>query len=188
VKRRHKRWLAIASAIVAAAYVAIVAPVNLCVIALGGSPHLLSPYYYRAKVHALGRFAIHCPKDVFGDHGDPKKLIVAAAKRHRVPPDLALRVAEAESTMEPHQVSHAGAMGMMQLMPATAKQYGVSDPFDSEQSIDAGVRYLSWLWKRYRGDRMRVVAAYNAGPAAVPRTGPLDLPGETKAYLRRVLR
>jgi hypothetical protein len=186
-RARHRRALIVAVAVGALVYTIVVAPVNLCIRALGGSPSLLSPLHFEDKLRALGSFAIHWPKDLLFDHDDPKTLITAAAKRHRVPVQLALAVAYAESGLAPHRVSHAGAMGLMQLMPDTANDLRVADPFDSEQNIDGGVRYLADLWRRYRGDRVRVVAAYNAGPGAVPRFGALDLPGETRAYVRRVL-
>lgn len=74
----------------------------------------------------------------------------------------------------------------MQLMPGTAADYGVSDPFDAAENIDGGVRFLRYLWRRYKGDRRRVVAAYNLGPGRVPVRGALQLPSETDIYLTRV--
>ena len=80
-------------------------------------------------------------------------------------------------------------MGLMQLMPGTADMYSVGDPFSSKDSVDGGTAMLSDLWKRYRGDRKRVAAAYNAGPGRVPRRGPLkNLPRETLNYIKKVLR
>src|SRR5262245_51585470 len=175
---QHRKPIGIACAV----YAIIFAPVNLCIKALGGSPALLSPFHYSDKLRALANFGLHIPKDIIFDHEPPDVLIERAAKRYRVPKDLALAIAHAESRLVPHRVSHAGAMGIMQLMPDTASDLDVSDPFDSEQNIDGGVRYLGELWKRYRGDCARVIAAYNAGPGAVPRDGNLDLPGETTVY------
>ncbi len=168
-------------------YSLFVAPVNLAVRWLGGYPFLLSPFHYGDKLRAIGSFALHWPRDIIFDHGDAKEVIERAAKRHRVPPALAIAVAHTESRMTPHRVSHAGAMGIMQLMPDTASQLRVSDPFDTEENIDGGVRYLGELWRRYRGDCARVVAAYNAGPGSVPRTGSFEVPAETSVYVRKVL-
>jgi len=100
---------------------------------------------------------------------------------------LALSVAEVESGFAPHRISSAGAMGVMQLMPATARELGVGDPFDPRQGVDGGVRYLAFLRRRYGGDTRRVAAAYNAGPGRIARRGPLALPDETRAYVAQVV-
>ena len=79
-------------------------------------------------------------------------------------------------------------MGIMQLMPFTARDMGVKDPFDSRENIRGGVKYLGLLWRRYRGDKRRVAAAYNAGMGRIPRRGKLNLPGETRHYVKKVIR
>jgi len=165
------------------------AVVNLAVRLIGGGEtSLLSPFYLEEKVSALARLGEHIVSSPLEPTcaPDPEKAIIAAALRHDVPVALALAVGRAESGHEPHRISAAGAMGLMQLMPATARDMGVVDPFDQKQSIDGGVRYLRWLLRRYGGDSVRAVAAYNAGPGTVPRRGPLVLPSETRVYVARV--
>ena len=93
-----------------------------------------------------------------------------------------------ESNFDPRAVSEKGAMGLMQLMPVTAREMFVSDPFDPAQNIEGGARYLRVLANQYAGDPLRTLAAYNAGPDAVRRAGG-DVPDipETRAYVRRVV-
>jgi soluble lytic murein transglycosylase-like protein len=78
-------------------------------------------------------------------------------------------------------------MGLMQLMPATARELGVDDPFDIDQGADGGVRYLKRLLISYRGDVRRALAAYNAGAARIPSRGPFAMPLETRTYVSRVV-
>jgi soluble lytic murein transglycosylase-like protein len=96
-------------------------------------------------------------------------------------------IAHAESGFDATAVSPKGAQGVMQLMPRTAKEYGVVDPFSSAQSIGAGARYLKSLMKRYKGDLTLVAAAYNAGIGTVTRYGGVPPYAETQAYLAKVL-
>ncbi|OYT69228.1 MAG: hypothetical protein CFK48_08925, partial [Armatimonadetes bacterium CP1_7O] len=95
-------------------------------------------------------------------------LVAPIAARYNLDTELVLRVIEAESGGDPHAVSPKGAMGLMQLMPDTARALGVSDPFDPVQNIEGGVRYLSHLIQRF-GDVRLALAAYNAGPTNVQR-------------------
>ena len=167
----------------------VVLCINAAVRVFGhGDPYWLSPLYLPQKVSALGFLARHLLSHD-SDCGDAAgALVERAAARNGVAPRLALAVARSESALRPHAISRTGAMGLMQLMPATARGLGLSDPFDPAQNADAGTRYLAWLSRRYRGDRVRVLAAYNAGPARVPQRGALELPAETRAYVARVLR
>lgn len=112
-------------------------------------------------------------------------LVDAMARRHGVEPKLAQAVVRAESNFDPLAVSPKGAMGLMQLMPATARQYGVADPFDPVQNLEAGLRHLRGLLLRY--DRSRALAAYNAGASAVDRYGGVPPYRETQRYVRRIL-
>jgi soluble lytic murein transglycosylase-like protein len=112
-------------------------------------------------------------------------LIDDLARRHGVDVHLAHAVVRAESNYNPFAVSPKGAMGLMQLMPATAARYGVNDPFDPVQNLDAGLRHLRGLLARY--DRSRALAAYNAGERAVDRYGGVPPYRETQAYVRRIL-
>jgi len=104
-----------------------------------------------------------------------------------VDPWLAKAIIQAESAFNFNARSHCGAMGLMQLMPATARRFGVSDPFHPEQNITGGVRYLRWLDDFFKGDKTKVVAAYNAGEGAVKKYGGIPPFAETRAYVPRVL-
>ena len=158
----------------------------------GGYPSLLSPYHLPTKLEALGKLLLHYVTHPFtSDHpaNSPTQHIRKIARKKGLPPNFVLAIAKVESGLLPHRVSSAGAMGVMQLMPGIAKMYRVGDPFNSIESIEGGATMLADLWKRYRGDRRRVAAAYNAGPGRVPRTGPLKkLPTETRHYIKKVLR
>lgn len=100
---------------------------------------------------------------------------------------LALAVAAVESNFNPAAVSPKLAMGVMQLIPATAERFGVRKPFDAEQNIRGGLAYLRWLGKYYQGDIVRVIAAYNAGEKAVDSFSGIPPYAETMAYVARVL-
>ena len=115
-------------------------------------------------------------------------LIRNAANRHGIQPALISAVVRQESAGSPCAVSPKGAMGLMQLMPATAASLGVDDPFQPEQNIDGGVRFLKELLNRYQGDYALALSAYNAGPSRVDRAGGVPAFPETKAYVRGVLR
>jgi len=111
--------------------------------------------------------------------------IAEAAGVWGVDPDLVRAVIEVESAFEPRAVSAKGAMGLMQLMPATARQYGVADPFDPRSNIEAGTRHLRSLLDRF--DLSLALAAYNAGVGAVERYGGVPPYRETRSYVRRVM-
>ena len=113
-------------------------------------------------------------------------VINAAAARTGVPAKLIAAVAEQESGFDPGAVSKAGAEGIMQLMPATAKGLGVTDPLDATQSINGGADYLASLLNRFGGDTTLAVAAYNAGPGAVLKYGGVPPYAETQRYVRNV--
>lgn len=113
-------------------------------------------------------------------------IILLASQTHRVPAALVKAVIAAESAFDPGAVSPKGAMGLMQLMPATAKDLGVEEPFHDEQNVHGGTRYLRYLFDRY-GDWLRTLAAYNAGPQAVDRYDGVPPYAETRQYVQRVL-
>ncbi len=122
---------------------------------------------------------------------DPVSLdqaIAAGSQRYRIDPDLISSVIHAESNFNPHAVSRKGAQGLMQLMPGTASQLGVKNPFDPLANVDGGVRYLRELIERYNFDLVKALAAYNAGPQRVERYGGVPPYQETRAYVARIVR
>ncbi|BEH08641.1 lytic transglycosylase domain-containing protein [Geobacter sulfurreducens subsp. ethanolicus] len=119
------------------------------------------------------------------DAGWLEDVIQRASRRYGVEVGLIKAVIKAESNFNPNAVSHAGARGLMQLMPATARGLGVTDSFDPEQNVMAGTRFLKDLLKRYGGDIDKTLAAYNWGPGNVDRK-PHLLPRETRDYLVKV--
>jgi len=112
--------------------------------------------------------------------------IVMAAARHNVDPNLVRAVIRVESNFNSNAVSRTGAMGLMQLMPKTARQLKVKNPFDPEQNVDAGVRHLKYLLESYNGDVNLTLAAYNAGEGAVRRSAGVPHIAETQDYVRRI--
>jgi soluble lytic murein transglycosylase-like protein len=114
------------------------------------------------------------------------QLIARAAARHGLPPALIKAVVKAESNFQPHALSHKGAQGLMQLMPGTAEDLGVDDPFRPEENVHGGTRYLRAMYDRF-GDWEQALAAYNAGPGAVDRFGGIPPYAETQQYVERVL-
>jgi len=109
------------------------------------------------------------------------------AGRLRLDPDLVRAVIHVESTFNPRARSHKGASGLMQLMPATARQWGVSSPHDARQNISGGSQYLAHLLSRYNGNTALALAAYNAGEGAVNRYGGIPPYRETIDYVEKVL-
>jgi soluble lytic murein transglycosylase-like protein len=115
-------------------------------------------------------------------------LVSAAAAAHGVSESLLTAVIEVESGFDPEALSPKGAVGLMQLMPGTARRLRVGDPRDPAANIDAGARYLKELLERFGNDLHLAVAAYNAGPGAVLRRGGIPALEETRRYVPEVIR
>jgi soluble lytic murein transglycosylase-like protein len=120
-----------------------------------------------------------------GASGVYQDMARAAARKHRVPEDLFLRLVRTESGFRPTAVSSKGAIGLAQLMPFTARQLGVN-PHDPTQNLEGGARYLSQQYRRF-GDWRLALAAYNAGPEAVERYRGVPPYKETQNYVRAIL-
>lgn len=117
------------------------------------------------------------------------ELIHATARKHRVSSSLVAAMVRAESAFDAGAVSPKGARGLLQLMPATARRFGIDEEriFEPAYNLEAGVRYLRWLIDRYPGDLARILAAYNAGEATVDRYDGVPPYRETNDYIRRIL-
>jgi soluble lytic murein transglycosylase-like protein len=115
-------------------------------------------------------------------------LVETASRRNGLEPRLLRAVIDQESGARPCSVSPKGAVGLMQLMPGTADDLGVLDPFDAVENISAGARFLKQLIERYKGDLGQALGAYNAGPATVDHAGGIpDIP-ETRGYVDAIMR
>jgi len=117
---------------------------------------------------------------------DLKELLSHAGAEHNIDSELLASVVHAESGGQIHAISRTGARGLMQLMPGTAMELGVSDAFQPAQNVEGGTRYLDQLLTRYHDDIAKALAAYNAGPAAVDRYHGVPPFRETRAYVARV--
>ncbi|MBU4053295.1 MAG: lytic transglycosylase domain-containing protein, partial [Proteobacteria bacterium] len=114
--------------------------------------------------------------------------IELASQKYDVPSELIRGIIKAESGFKPDVVSPAGARGLMQLMPGTAEDLGVKNPFDIYENIDGGVRYFKQMMNKFDGDVKLSLAAYNAGPGAVERYEGVPPYRETQRYIRKVMK
>ena len=147
----------------------------------------VSSYYGRESVKSANARIINA--NFHGHQATQEEVdesIVMAAARHNVDPNLVRAVIKVESNFNSNAVSRKGAMGLMQLMPATAKSLNVKNPFDPDQNVDAGVRHLKQLLENYGGDVNLTLAAYNAGSGAVARSSGVPRYAETQNYVRRI--
>ena len=118
---------------------------------------------------------------------DYTALIERHARLNNLDPKLVRRLIEVESNFDPSSISSKGAMGLMQLMPETAQGLGLENPFDPEQNISAGTKYLAKMLSQENGNVARALAAYNAGPTAVREYGGIPPFPETRNYVKKIL-
>lgn len=116
-----------------------------------------------------------------------ERLVQRLAPQFRIDPKLALTIIAVESNFDSYAVSRSAAMGLMQLIPQTARRFGVKNAFDAQQNIRGGLAYLRWLLAYYEGDVSLVAAAYNAGEGAVDRHKGVPPFEETREYVKRVV-
>jgi soluble lytic murein transglycosylase-like protein len=187
VRLKAKNQLRILALVAAAAITAPIVLINLSVAFFGNSVVFpLSPFFLGEKLSALGAYAAHRPLCLVTDHPDVPALVARAEVRNRLPRGLLAAIVQVESAGRPHRISSAGAMGLGQLMPSTARRLGVTDPFDSAANIDGAGRLMAENLARFRGNIQFAVAAYNAGAGAV--NGRIPQNGQTPAYVSRVMR
>ena len=117
-----------------------------------------------------------------------ESVIQTVSKSYSIDPNLVRAIIKTESNFNPNAVSHKGAMGLMQLMPTTANEMEVQNPFNPEENIYGGVRYLSYLLQLFRHNLPLALAAYNAGPGRVIKKKDVPLIEETKTYIQKVIR
>ena len=171
---------------VAAALISPIWLLNVAVAFFGRSLVFpLSPFHLADKARALAAYARHRPLCFFRSDVSVADAIARAQLRHRLPRGLLAALIEVESGGRIHRISPCGAMGPAQLMPSTARELGVRDPFDPAQNIDGGARYLREQLTRF-GDVRRALAAYNAGPGAARAGIPRN--GETPQYVAKIMR
>ncbi len=145
-------------------------------------------YDYRLIIRTRPRTYNHDVKFMSGNKGKYNDLIAKAAAKHQVDPKLLHAVIQAESAYNASAVSSAGAVGLMQLMPDTARRYGVIDRRDAEQNVDGGTRYLKDLLAMFNSNLKLAVAGYNAGEGAVMKYHNTVPPyPETRNYVQQVL-
>ncbi len=159
--------------------------VLLPVLACGGEPvDDLQPFYLTQKVARRLIERQERPRAITPTRQEIDQLIDAVATTYHLNPAFIHAVVRIESNYDAQARSHAGAMGLMQLMPQTARELGVKDPWDAKSNLDGGTRYLVALLREF-GDAHQALVAYHAGPAVVREER--DVPGVSRRYVRDVL-
>ncbi|OQR55801.1 lytic transglycosylase domain-containing protein [Bacillus sp. CDB3] len=123
----------------------------------------------------------------YSNKGKYEDIIDRASRTYGIPKTLIQKMIEVESNFNPKTVSHAGAMGLMQLMPANVKEMGIKNPFSPAESIEGGVKELSGYLKKNNGDLVLALASYNAGPGNVRKYGGVPPFKETQGYIKKIL-
>jgi soluble lytic murein transglycosylase len=139
------------------------------------------------KITTVGRKDISRPESKTRANRYYDQIIESKSLKYNIKPSLINAVITVESDWNPEAISKKGAIGLMQLMPSTAKDMQIENPFDPEENIEGGTRYLRYLLNRFNEDINLALAAYNAGPAMVERFGGIPSISETKNYVKKVV-
>lgn len=141
----------------------------------------------KEKKEITNQYKTKTTKKVSPENTDYHTLVYEKATKYNIDPLLVKAVIKTESNWNEWAVSRKGAIGLMQLMPATAREMNVNNPFNPEENIEGGVKYLRYLLERFNGDLTLALAAYNAGPNWVEKFGFIPPISETREYVRKVL-
>jgi soluble lytic murein transglycosylase-like protein len=143
--------------------------------------HVMAPVVNAAQVETI-------PADIpLSGDCDLDWIIFREGEKSGVDPRFIHAVIKQESKYDPKAVSSAGAQGLMQMMPATAKRFGLKDPFDPTANVEAGTKYLKWLLERFDGDVSLALAGYNAGEGSVDKYKGVPPYGETQNYVKKIV-
>lgn len=196
--KRTLCWLALLLGAVLGGAAQADAKTNLYVYELPDGSRIVTDHALNSKQYRLVRVGTHvrgtghliASRDSQLFRADPSTydpLIKTVATRHGVDFALVKAIMHVESSFNPYAVSHKGALGLMQVLPGTARRHGVEDVYDPQQNIEAGVRHIKFLSEMFNHKQYLVIAAYNAGENAVLRHGGIPPYAETQAYVRKVL-
>jgi hypothetical protein len=145
------------------------------------SPAMAPEVYAATQVESI-------PEDIpLSGDCDLDWIIFRAGEKQGVDPRFIHAVIKQESRYDPKAVSYVGAQGLMQMMPATAKRFGLKDPFDATTNVEAGTKYLKWLLKRFNGDVSLALAGYNAGEGSVDKYKGMPPYSETQNYVKKIV-